>query len=63
MAISSLGIIISFAIMQIKCYTSFFANPYYDNKGLGLGIISLLLNLFFLGFSIISTIVAFKKKK
>lgn len=56
------GILISFAVVNISCYCS--GDYWYSSHpGREMGLISLIINLFFLAFSIVATVASFRKKK
>lgn len=56
---SLLLVLISLAIIDIRCYTEWGT----EHPGIEPGVINLIISLFFLAFSIISCVIAFKKKK
>lgn len=54
-----ISVLVSIGVINIKCYAEW-GSSY---PGIELGGISLVTSLYFLAFSIIATVVAFKKKK
>lgn len=59
---SLIGILLSMAVTDIGCYCM--DDGYYNRRpGTELGLVSLVVNLFFLAFSIVATVVSFRKKK
>lgn len=59
LVLSIVNILNSVAVMGIRCYN----NEYSTDPGMAPGIISLIIALFFLAFSITATAVSFKKSK
>ena len=58
MVFSLIGTMTSFGVSEIRCYSD--GEGY--NVGKGLGLVSIIINLFFLAFSITATVVSFRKK-
>ena len=55
---SLIGIIISIGVANITCYDGYA----YNHPGIGVAFLSFIINLFFLAFSITSTVSSFRKK-
>jgi hypothetical protein len=59
--LSAIGILLSIGMTEIHCYCS--ERNYYSHPGKDFGLVSLVINLFFLAFSIVAIVVSFRKKK
>jgi len=59
MVFSLILILLSFAVLDIRCYSEWGS----DRPGEEIGLIIFVLAAFFLAFSIVACVVAFKKKK